>query len=67
MRNNKQYILQYPRIDLFTRILIYACPEEAWNNTGDIIYNNNRTTFNIALEDKLLFEAEDGHINEYML
>jgi hypothetical protein len=65
-RNNNQYILQYPRKDLFTRILIYACPK-AWNNTGDIIYYNNRTTFNIALKDKLVFEAEDGHINENRL
>ena len=59
--NNNQYILQHPRIDFFKKIPLYACPNE-WNNAGDIIHYNNKTTFKIALKDKLLCEVEEEHI-----
>jgi hypothetical protein len=61
LRNNNQYILQHPRIDFFKKIPLYACPNE-WNNAGDIIHYNNKTTFKIALKDKLLCEVEEEHI-----
>ncbi len=34
--------------------------------TMQLVHYNNKTTFKIALQDKLLLEAEEEHINAYM-
>jgi len=65
LRNNDRYITPYPRIDIFKRTPLYACPNE-WNQGGDIIHQNNRITFSIALKDKLLCELEEEHIQTNM-
>jgi hypothetical protein len=57
LRNYNDYILLAPRIEFFKKIPLYSLPA-AWNAAGDIRFHNNRTTFRIALKDKLFEEKE---------
>jgi hypothetical protein len=55
LRNENDYTLPVPRIEFFKKIPIYSLPA-AWNNAGVIRYQQNRTTFKIALKEKFLNE-----------
>jgi hypothetical protein len=55
LRNENDFALPTPRIEFFKKIPIYSLPA-AWNEAGDIRFYQNRTTFRIALKDKLLSE-----------
>jgi hypothetical protein len=56
LRNDNNYILPALRIEFFKKIPLYSLPAE-WNAAGDIRFHN-RTTFRIALKDKLFEEIE---------
>jgi hypothetical protein len=49
--------LPLPRLEMFKRIPLCSLPA-AWNTAGDIRFQQNKTTFRIALKDKLLGEIE---------
>jgi hypothetical protein len=53
LRNNDQLTLPYPRIELFKRSPLYTLPL-LWNQLDAIKLQHNRTTFKIALREKLL-------------
>jgi hypothetical protein len=53
LRNNDQLTLPYPRIELFNRLPLYTLPL-LWNQLDAIKLQHNRTTFKIALREKLL-------------
>ena len=53
LRNNDEYTLPAVRIEYFKRFPLYSFPQ-AWNTLGDLIFQSNRTTFQIALKDFLL-------------
>ena len=53
LRNNDEYTLPDVRIEYFKRFPLYSFPQ-AWNTLGDLIFQSNRTTFQIALKDFLL-------------
>ena len=58
-RNRDEYILPAPRIELFKKIPIYSLPA-AWNAAGDLWYHQNKTTFKIALKDKLFHDIDQA-------
>jgi hypothetical protein len=58
LRNDNDYMLPHPRLEAFKKIPLYSLPL-AWNNAGDIRFQNNRMTFKIALKDKLLNEINN--------
>jgi hypothetical protein len=55
LRNENDFALSTTRIEFVKKIPIYSLPS-AWNEAGDIQFHQNRTTFRIALKDKLLSE-----------
>jgi hypothetical protein len=57
LRNDEDYSLPHPRVEFFKKIPIYSLPA-AWNAAGDLRFYQNKTTFKIALKDKLLSEIE---------
>ncbi len=57
LRNDNDYFLPLPRIEMFKKIPIYSLPA-AWNAAGNLRYYQNRTTFKIALKDQLLAELD---------
>jgi len=58
LRNDDQYMLPVPRIELFKRLTMYSLPTE-WNSAGDHRYYDNKTTFRHALRDKLFEELSE--------
>jgi hypothetical protein len=61
LRNDNDYFLPQPRIEMFKKIPIYSLPA-AWNAAGNLRYYQNITTFKIALKYQLLAEL-DPEIN----
>lgn len=55
LRNENDYYLPHPRLEFFRKIPLYSLPA-AWNDAGDIRLQHNRTTFKIALKEKLIDE-----------
>ncbi len=55
LRNNDEYKLPYPRIEFFLKVPLCSLPT-ALNAAGTLRFYQNRITFKIALEDKLLSE-----------
>ncbi len=51
--------IMLPRLEAFEKIPLYSI-RMAWNNAGDIRFQNNRITFKIALKDKLLDEIQNN-------
>ena len=57
LRNQNEYIIPGARIELFRKFPLYTFPL-AWNNLGDLGFQFNKTTFQIALKSSLLDEIE---------
>ena len=53
LRNNDEFALPAVRIEFFKRFPLYTFPH-AWNSLGDITFQSNRVTFQIALKNHLL-------------
>ncbi len=58
LQNASQYIVPHPRIDLFKKSPLYSLPK-LWNELDETKLQTNRTTFKIALHDKLLNELNE--------
>ena len=58
LRNENLFELPFPRIDLFKRLTFYALPYK-WNNSGNLMFYENRHTFRLALRDQLFQEVKD--------
>ncbi len=58
LRNDNDYMLPNPRIEFFKKIPLYSLPS-AWNDAGDIRYQQNRLTIKIALKEKLLDDVNN--------
>ena len=50
LRNNDEFTLPMVRIELFKRFPLYSFPQ-AWNSLGDLIFQSNKVTFQIALNN----------------
>ncbi len=57
LRNENDFALPYPRLETFKRIPIYSLPV-AWNALGDMRLQQNKTTFKIALKEKLIDDIQ---------
>ncbi len=44
LRNENEFTLPVPRIELFKKFPLYSLPSE-WNNAGDLVFYENRVTF----------------------
>jgi hypothetical protein len=55
LRNNENYVIPIPRTELFKRLPIYSLPNE-WNNAGNLVFYENKITFNFALKNQLFEE-----------
>jgi hypothetical protein len=54
LRNVNDFLIPFARIDLFKKIPLYSFPK-AWNDDiGDLRFQRNKITFQIALKDHLL-------------
>ena len=54
LRNNDEFTLPMVRVEFFKRFPLYSFPQ-AWNSLGDLIFQSNKVTFQIALKDYLLY------------
>jgi hypothetical protein len=61
LRNQNMYHLPNPRIELFKKSPLYQLPL-CWNALDETKYHQNKTTFTIALKDKLIDEINPNHI-----
>jgi len=52
LRNATDFLIPYPRIELYKRMPIYTLPN-TWNSHDTVRYYTNRTTFRIALHELL--------------
>ena len=59
LRNNDNFSIPVPRIDLFKKFPIHALPTE-WNNSGTLMYYDNVITFKHALRDQLFEELVEN-------
>ena len=57
-RNENEFKLPNPRIELFKKLPIYSLPLE-WNNAGELVFYENKITFRHALREKLFSELEE--------
>ena len=55
LRNENLFTLPFPRTENFKRYTLYALPNE-WNNSGNLIFYENRITFLHSLKDQLFDE-----------
>ena len=55
LRHHEDFILPNIRLELFRRMPAYSLLYE-WNSSGDVRFQNNRTTFRIALSNTLIDE-----------
>ena len=55
LRNDDDFIIPAPRIEIFKKLLLFALPTE-WNNSGVLKFYANRFTFKHALKDQLIEE-----------
>jgi hypothetical protein len=53
LRNTEDYVVPYPRIELFKKSLLYRLPTE-WNSLVVLKYQHNKITFEIGLKEHLL-------------
>ena len=53
LRNNDDFVLKPVRIELFKKIPIYSLAQE-WNSLGDLKFQHNKISFQIALKYYLL-------------
>jgi hypothetical protein len=54
LRNVNDFLIPFARIDFFKKIPMYSMPK-TWNDDiGDLRFQHNKTTFQIALKDHLL-------------
>jgi len=58
LRNENEFTLPIPRIEQFKKFPLYSLPLE-WNNAGELVLYENRTTFKHALHEKLFKELMD--------
>jgi hypothetical protein len=64
LRNVNNFDMPRARIEMFKKIPIYTLPSE-WNNSGDLRFYQNSTTFRITLKETLLRRfAADNNIGE---
>ena len=56
LRNAGAYAIPSVRIEFFKRFPLYTFPT-AWNELGDLRFQNNKTTFQISLKENLLSRA----------
>jgi hypothetical protein len=61
LRNENDYYLPPPKLEFFKRIPLYSLPA-AWNAAGDLRLQQNKTTFKIALKDKLMNEVNHDNV-----
>jgi hypothetical protein len=54
-RNQNDFVLPFPRIELVKRLPIYALPHN-WNSLNDVRYQPNRYTFKMSLSSDLINE-----------
>ena len=55
LRNQNDFVLPFPRIELVKRLPIYALPHN-WNSLNDVRYQPNRYTFKMSLSSDLINE-----------
>jgi hypothetical protein len=53
LRNEDEFTIPYPRIELFKKSLLYRLPTE-WNALADLKFQHNRVMFEIGLKEYLL-------------
>jgi hypothetical protein len=53
LRNANQYVIPYPRIELFKKSLLYSLPTQ-WNILNETKYHANPTTFKRSVKDQLI-------------
>ena len=58
LRNENEFTLPIPRIEQFKKFPLYSLPLE-WNHAGELVFYENRTTFKLALREKLFEELLD--------
>ena len=52
LRNNDDFTVPAPHYENFKKYPLYSFPN-AWNNLGDVKFQHNKVTFQIALTDQL--------------
>ena len=55
LRNNDQLFIPTVNFDSLKNIPLFSFPAE-WNSIGDLRFQTNKITFQIALKDKLLYD-----------
>jgi hypothetical protein len=55
LRNENDFIIPFPRIELFKKLPIYSLPQN-WNSLREIRYQPNRFTFKVSLNNDLQIE-----------
>jgi hypothetical protein len=58
LRNDDLFTIPVPRIEFYKKFPIYALPSE-WNESGNLMFYENKITFNHALRDQLFTELEE--------
>jgi len=58
LRNENEFRLPNPRIEIFKKLPPYSLPLE-WNNAGDLVFYDNKVTFKHALREQLFSEILD--------
>ena len=58
LRNEDDFYILAPKIDLFKNMPIYSLPTE-WNNCGILKFYENRFTFKNALREQIFIEIQD--------
>jgi hypothetical protein len=58
LRNQDNIPLPHPRIELFKRSSLYSLPYE-WNKLGGNRYQQNKTTFRVAIKNTIFEEIPD--------
>jgi hypothetical protein len=62
LRNDEQFAIPVPRIELFKRLPYHALPTE-WNNSGNLQFYENKITFKHALREQLFTELLEPNDN----
>ena len=62
LRNNNDFIIPMPRIELFKKTPLYSLPL-AWNNAGNIKLQHNKVTFKWGLREELFEELNLSNTN----
>jgi hypothetical protein len=61
MSSEMKKITSYHTLNFFRRIPLYS-PPAAWYAAGDLRSQQNKTTFKIALKDKLMEEVSQDNV-----